>query len=46
MAVRRKIGRNPMLNALIRWIERVMAPNADILARMPASAVRQALYSF
>jgi hypothetical protein len=34
-----------MLNALLRWIERAMAPGAEMLASMPPSAVRQILFS-
>jgi hypothetical protein len=34
-----------MLKSLLLWIERAMAPGAELLAIMPPSAVRQALYS-
>jgi hypothetical protein len=34
-----------MLNALLRWIGRMMAPGAQMLAAMPPSAVRQAIFS-
>jgi len=33
-----------MLNAVLRWIERAMAPGVETLAQMPPSAVRQALF--
>ena len=34
-----------MLNAALRWLERAMAPTAELIERMPASALRQILFS-
>jgi hypothetical protein len=33
-----------MLNAVLRWIERAMAPGVQMLAQMPPSAVRQVIF--
>jgi hypothetical protein len=33
-----------MLNAVLRWMWRMMAPGAQMLAAMPPSAVRQAIF--
>jgi len=34
-----------MLKAFARWIERMLAPGAKMLAEMPPSAVRQVIFS-
>jgi hypothetical protein len=34
-----------MLNAVLRFIERAMAPGAQMLAKMPPSAIRQVIFS-
>ena len=34
-----------MFKAVLRWIERAMAPGAQMLAKMPPSAVRQVIFS-
>ena len=34
-----------MLNVVLRWIGRAMTPGAQLLASLPPSAVRQALFS-
>jgi hypothetical protein len=41
---KRKGRRMIMLNAVLRWIGRAMAPRAQMLAQMPPSAVRQVLF--
>ena len=33
-----------MFKAVLRWIERAMAPSAQMLAKMPPSAVRQVIF--
>lgn len=35
-----------MFARLIDWIERVMAPGVELLADLPPSALRHALYRF
>ena len=34
-----------MLNAVLRWIERAMAPGFEMLGKMPPSAVRQVIFT-
>jgi hypothetical protein len=34
-----------MLTALMRWIERAIAPTTDLLGSMPPSAIRQILFT-
>jgi hypothetical protein len=34
-----------MLNTVLRWIERAMAPTAELIGSMPPSAIRQVLFS-
>ena len=34
-----------MLNVVLRWIERMLAPSAQMLADMPPSAIRQLIFS-
>jgi hypothetical protein len=38
-------GRDDMFKAVVRLIEALMAPRAQLLASMPPSAVRQAIFS-
>jgi hypothetical protein len=38
-------GRHDMFKAVVRLIEALMAPRAQLLASMPPSAVRQAIFS-
>jgi hypothetical protein len=40
-----KRRRNDMFKAVLRLIEALMAPRAQMLASMPPSAVRQAIFS-
>jgi hypothetical protein len=40
-----KVRRFVMLNAVLRWIERAMAPGFEMLGKMPPSAVRQVIFS-
>jgi hypothetical protein len=40
-----EVRRFVMLNAVLRWIERAMAPGFEMLGNMPPSAVRQVIFS-
>lgn len=33
-----------MLKVVLRWIERAMAPTAELIAAMPPSAIRQIMF--
>jgi hypothetical protein len=42
----RKNRRSVMLNAIVRWLERVTAPMMEILEKMPPSDIRQVFFPF
>jgi hypothetical protein len=41
-----KDRRSVMLNAIVRWFERVTAPLMEILEKMPPSDIRQVFFPF